>query len=180
MEEWVDIWTPAGRPTGQQALKADAHRQGLFHPTVHIWIVNTIQEVLLQQRHPDKETYPSLWDISVAGHLMAGEEPETGAIREIEEEIGLQVATEALTLLGIRKSEIVHPSFTDREFHHVYLLKGDFLTTEFKLQSSEVTDVNWRPLSEYLFQQTNPTAHNLVPLPKDYLQLLERVILNLP
>lgn len=180
MEEWVDIWTPAGTPSGQKALKAEAHRQGLFHPTVHIWIVNSSQEVLLQLRHPLKETYPSLWDISVAGHLLAGEDPTIGALREIEEEIGLQVTSETLTLIGLRKSEIHHPSFTDREFHHIYLLKGDFTNVEFQLQPSEVADITWIPVANYLSRQTNPTAHKLVPLPKDYLKLLERAILNLP
>ena len=50
MEEYIDIWTENGVPTGTQSLKDEAHLKGWFHPTVHIWFYNKKGDILLQQR----------------------------------------------------------------------------------------------------------------------------------
>ena len=39
---------------------------------------------LCNKRGLSKKTYPGLWDVSVAGHVHAGESITTGAIREVE------------------------------------------------------------------------------------------------
>ena len=39
------------------------------------WVVNPrTQQVLLQQRSAHKDTYPNCWDVSVAGHITAGDQ----------------------------------------------------------------------------------------------------------
>ena len=91
MDERVDILNEQGKPTGESCLKSEAHRKGLLHPTVHIWLYTTDGRVLIQKRGKNKATHPLLWDVSVAGHVAAGEEIVSAAIREVEEEIGLTI-----------------------------------------------------------------------------------------
>ena len=104
MDEYLDIWNTDGQPTGKKCLKDEAHQKGWFHPTVHIWFYTNTPSLLLQKRSLNKQTFPGLWDVSVAGHVIAGESIIDGALREIKEEIGLDIKEIHLMLLDVRKN----------------------------------------------------------------------------
>lgn len=147
MDERIEIWNASGVPTGRTALKSEAHRQGWYHPTVHVWFYTPSGKVLLQKRADSKETFPGLWDVSVAGHIQEGETPLQAAIREIEEEIGLRATAGDLCFLGRFRSEHRHPGgLLDREFHHCYLAELRQPLDELCPQASEVAELQLQPL----------------------------------
>lgn len=147
MDERVDILDPTGRYTGQTALKSVAHRQGLFHPTVHVWCYYPNGKVLLQQRGRDKETHPLLWDVSVAGHVGAGEAIRAAAVREAEEELGLRIKADELEEIGVFKSVQRHrDDLLDCEFHHSFLYVPEVPPESLRLQQSEVEGLKTIPL----------------------------------
>lgn len=90
-DELIDIVDENDVPTGIQKMKSLAHADGSWHRVAHIWIYNSKGEVLLQLRAPNKLLYPNKWDVSVAGHIGAGEDIIAGAQREIQEEIGVKI-----------------------------------------------------------------------------------------
>ena len=142
MKEYLDIWTENGVPTGKIALKDEAHINGWFHPTVHIWMYTKNAEILLQQRGAHKETFPSYWDVSVAGHVMAGETIIEAALREVIEEIGVEINTLDLLQLDIRKNVNRHPNgIIDCEFQHVFLCELTKDINDLVIQESEVDNV---------------------------------------
>lgn len=150
MDERIDIWDDQGRPTGRTALKSEAHLHGWYHPTVHIWLYTPRGEVLLQKRKEDKDTYPGLWDVSVAGHIGAGEARMEGALREIQEEIGLEVGAKALQAVFVHKASHRHPNgITDNEFRHVYLCALEKPLTGLVPQASEVAELRLMPLLQF-------------------------------
>ena len=69
--------------------RAEIHRQGLWHRSVHIFIFNSRGELYLQKRSPQKDQYPEHWDSSAAGHLIPGENLGMAAHRELGEELGI-------------------------------------------------------------------------------------------
>lgn len=143
MDELVDILDELGKPTGKSCLKSLAHKRGWYHPTVHIWCYTNSGNILLQRRGKNKETYPLKWDVSVAGHIGAGETVLLGAIREIKEEIGVDVPSEHLEKVCVIKSERRHAvDFIDREFHHIFLCLLDE-NVVLQKQESEVEDLKW-------------------------------------
>ncbi|WP_445385265.1 NUDIX hydrolase [Robiginitalea sp. IMCC44478] len=147
MDERIDIWNKNGTPTGKSTLKSEAHLKGLFHPTVHIWIYNGRGQVLLQKRSETKKTFPGLWDVSVAGHVAAGEAIEEAALREAKEELGLEMHIADLYFYRIFKSVQEHSNgIRDCEFHHCYLSRLDLPVEAFQLQASEVAEVRWESL----------------------------------
>ncbi len=86
--EELEIVDENNRVTGVRD-RAEIHRRGLRHRSVHIFIFNSRGELYLQKRSPRKDQYPEHWDSSAAGHLIPGESPEIAAHRELGEELGI-------------------------------------------------------------------------------------------
>ena len=142
LDELIDILTSDGKATGKTALKSEAHKNGWYHPTVHVWFYTDDGKVLLQKRAFVKKVFPNLWDVSVAGHIGAGESIINTAIREAKEEIGIDISESQLTKIGIRKDEIVHPNgIFDNEFKHIFLCKLTVPVSKLTMQTDEVDDL---------------------------------------
>ncbi len=88
--EYFDILDKNGRKTGKTKLRKEVHKDGDWHGSVDIWILNDKKEILLQKRAKDKDSFPSLWELSCSGHIAAGEKNIKAAIRELEEEVGIK------------------------------------------------------------------------------------------
>ena len=98
--EYFDICNEAGEPTGKTISREEAHQKGILHRTAHVWILREKdgkQQVLLQKRSIQKDSYPGLYDTSSAGHIPAGEKPMPSALRELNEELGIRASEEHLT-----------------------------------------------------------------------------------
>lgn len=147
MDELIDILDENGNPTGRTLMKSEAHQNGLFHPTVHVWCYTANGRILVQQRAGDKATHPLLWDVSVAGHVGAGEDILNSAIREVREEIGLKIRRQDLKKIGVFKSVHKHgANLTDCEFHHTFLCELKVPLKSLKKQESEVAALALVPL----------------------------------
>ena len=139
MDELIDILDVNGNFTGRTAMKSKAHRQGWFHATAHIWFYTSDGRVLLQQRGKEKDMHPLLWDVSVAGHVAAGEAIERSAMREVREEIGLNISENDLEKIGVFKSVQKHlDDIIDCEFHHAFLCELKVPVEHLSKQESEV------------------------------------------
>ncbi|MEI7026274.1 NUDIX hydrolase [Paenibacillus sp. y28] len=142
------------------ASRQQVHAQGLWHQTFHCWILQQAGggqgKLLLQLRHPDKETFPNRFDISCAGHLTSGETVEDG-VRELEEELGLSVPAQALTYCGVVAEEtVISKDFVDREFSHVFLYMCTQPLQAYRFQLSEVSGlflVDLEAFEQLLFEQ---------------------------
>ena len=141
--ELLDVLDELGNPTGEVETKDEIYRKGLWHRSSHIWIENDNKELLVQKRNPNKKTFPNLWAISVAGHVDSGETSKEAAIRELKEEVNLDVKEEELEYLFTIKR--VQPN-GDTELHvfdDVYLLHKNIDIEKTKLQVEELTDIKY-------------------------------------
>lgn len=156
MDEIVDILDAAGNSTGKTTMKSEAHRKGLFHPTVHIWFYTAEGLLLLQKRSKNKDTFPALWDVSVAGHMGAGESALKSAIREVKEEIGLTILETYLKKIGYFKSvQRHHEELYDCEYHHTFLCPLRVALKDLTLQENEVDDLKLIPISTFYIELTD-------------------------
>jgi isopentenyldiphosphate isomerase len=150
MDELIEIWDQSGKPTGKPALKSRAHEAGWFHPTVHVWFYTPAGKVLLQKRAAGKDTFPGLWDVSVAGHVQWEESLLEAACREVKEEIGLEVGSQSLEFVARFRSEHSHPGgIQDREFHHIYLSELSVPLGWLHPREGEVSELKLRPLLQF-------------------------------
>ncbi len=166
-DELIDIVDEQGNYTGKTCLKSEAHQFGYFHTTVHIWIYTSNKKILLQKRGLNKKVFPGLWDISVAGHIGAGESIKNAAIREIEEEIGFSIPKNKLTKIGTRKHQVKHNNgIIDNEFHHVFITELTIPVNQLKIQEDEVDAIDLFDLDILLETQTHENV--LLPQFHDY------------
>lgn len=118
--ELFDLVDALGRPLGRTKVRGEVHRDGDWHRAVHVWVVNPAEGwVLLQRRAYTKDTWPGRVDVSVGGHLGAGE-TDLDALREAEEEIGLALGPADVRRLGRVAVERHLPGVIDREVLDVY------------------------------------------------------------
>jgi isopentenyldiphosphate isomerase len=137
--ELLEVFDAHGRPTGRARSRAAIHLDGDWHQAFHCWIVrHKRQEVVLQRRSLEKDTFGGLWDAAAAGHWRFGETAE-GAAREIAEELGISVAFDELTYRGRERSARKFANgLVDREFHEVYVLQFDRPLSDYRPDPREV------------------------------------------
>lgn len=137
--ELFDVVDRLGRVIGQ-ATRAECHRNpALVHQAVHIAVFDRQGRLFLQKRSESKDIQPGKWDISVGGHLQVGEAPEAGALRELNEELGVTVA-------HIEKmDEYLWESKTETELVRTFLTLHE---GPFRLQPEEIVDGRFWSLDE--------------------------------
>ena len=92
-------------------------------PLIEVSLYRTGKKFLLYI-HPktkcEKKDFPTMYDITAAGHLLVSETVEDG-VREIKEELGIDVTMDELIFLQAIPNTIVLPNFIDNEISLVYL-----------------------------------------------------------
>lgn len=170
--ELIDVLDEFGNKTGLVKDKKEIYKDGDYHRAVHIWIMNSNNELLVQKRNPKKETFPNLWAISVAGHVRSGEDSKTAAIREVKEEIGGKISEDDLNYLFTIKRQTPIKDSVLNVFDDVYLLYLDIDVENTKLQFSELTDIRYI-YYEYLERIFKNHDSEFVPYTEEHEKLFE-------
>lgn len=157
--ELFDICDEEGKPTGKITERSVAHSTGTRHRTAHVWVVRKNEkdetELLMQKRSAQKESYPLCYDISAAGHAKAGDDCETTAYRELEEELGITADSGELKFAGLFDSGEVRYEFNGKPFFEqeiswVYVYDKEVDISQLALQEEEVEAVCWMKLDDCL------------------------------
>ena len=181
MSELIDIVDKYGYPTGEIIDREQAHRDGIWHRTAHLWLVREKEgcfQILLQKRSKDKESYPGCYDISSAGHIPAGVEYKTSAIRELKEELGIDAEEKDLIFCGDRNiisDQYFHGKpFRDRQYSRVFIMWCDLSEDKFCVSEDEVESVCWLDFDQCYQGVENNLFLNCIAL--DELQMLKKVL----
>ena len=145
MEEYVDILNEiTGEVTGETISKKEAHKTGVWHGSVHIWIISEDKKrILLQKRCADKDLFPNMWDISVGGHISAGEDSLVSAKRELSEELGLNPDEFNFLYVDKIKEKFEYKDILSNEFVTIYKIVSDVNIDNLVLQQEEVSEARW-------------------------------------
>jgi isopentenyl-diphosphate delta-isomerase type 1 len=118
-----------------QRPRSEVHARGLLHRAVHVLVFNSRGEVFLQKRSMKKDRQPGVWDSSCSGHVDSGENYDETAVRELREEIGLELKTPLQKLFKIDAC-----AETDAEFVWIYRCASD---GPFQLHPDEIETGGW-------------------------------------
>ena len=133
-KELLDVLDAKGQPTGRIIERGMPLAEGEYMLVVHIYLANSKGEYLMQKRAATKPVLPSVWD-TTGGAVTAGEDSRLGALREVEEELGIRLEPDDL--------EYVTRIPREQSFVDIWFAQKDFDLSECVLQEEEVEAVKW-------------------------------------
>lgn len=178
--EFLDIINNDGTLSGRIKERELIHQDGDLHHTSHVWIARKNQksgmDLLLQKRSKEKDSHPGCYDISSAGHILAGSNYIESAIRELEEELGIKAMEEELIYRGTRRfrweGNFYGVPFIDNQISRIYLIwRDDIQIEKLTLQQEEIEEVIWIDYEECLEKVKNNTILHCIM--EEELKLLE-------
>ena len=105
--------------------KMEAHINPILHRAFSIFIFNSKNEMLLQQRALSKYHTPGLWTNTCCSHPRDGESLHDATNRRLQEEMGMQCELkEAFSF--IYKADVMQ-GLVEHEFDHVFIGTSDDL-----------------------------------------------------
>ena len=112
----------ADEPVGAME-KMEVHQKALLHRAFSIFIFNSKNELLLQQRALDKYHSAGLWSNTCCSHPTPGEDICAAAEKRLMEEMGIEVPLQH-AFHFIYKAEFEN-QLTEHEFDHVFVGRYD-------------------------------------------------------
>ena len=140
--ERFDLYTAGRERTGRTVLRGDPVPEGFYRLVVHVCVFDPEGRMLIQQRQPFKRGWSNLWDITVGGCAVAGDDSRAAAERETREELGLD-----LDLTNARPTLTIH---FESGFDDIYVLTRPVDLSALRLQQEEVQAVRWASKEEIL------------------------------
>jgi isopentenyl-diphosphate delta-isomerase len=134
MDEIFDVVDEMDRVIGKKP-RSEVHRLGLMHRATHVLVFNSEGQVFLQKRSMKKDRQPGVWDSSASGHVDSGESYDACVVRELREEIGLEVSETPERLFKLPASQE-----TDQEHVWIYRCRSD---GPFQLNREEIDQGGW-------------------------------------
>ena len=135
-EHGHDLFSPDGRLA--KIEKIEAHRRGLMHRAISVFIFNARNELLLQKRARDKYHSPNKWSNTCCTHPFPGETSLRAAQRRLLEEMGIMVTLTEVFTFSYKAN--VGNGLIENEFDHVFF---GLSNQNPKPDSAEVSDWNW-------------------------------------
>ena len=165
MDEKFDVLNKYGQFTGKTATRKECHKKGLWHRAVYAFIVDKDFNVLLQRRSAKKDLWPNRWDVTIGGHVDAGEIGRQALIRECKEELGIDIKDNEIKFLVSSTSVYKTDGYYNRHYDEGYLIIKDIDPNVLKLNSEEVSEVKYFSASDIINRVNN-----------NYDELTEKVI----
>ncbi len=164
MEEW-DIYDRDLNKIGKTCIRGKYKlNENEYHLVVHIWLFTEDGRILLTQRSANKETAPLKWECN-GGSVLKGETPIDGAIRELKEEIGIELKRNQLNVL---KKERRDEDFQDFLFAY-YAIVPEEIIDKIKFTDGEAVDKKWVTLEEFnKMYDNNETVKNIYYIQEEY------------
>jgi len=138
--ELCDVVDKFGNRTGRIVTRGTDLASDEFYLVVHVWIRDEYNNYLIQQRALHLASSPGVWCTTV-GYVISGEESIDSAIREVSEELGLQLSptylrridrhtldnrVEDIWLATVSKKSIGTPSLGDEVADYKWVSRDDF------------------------------------------------------
>ncbi len=126
--------------------KLDAHKRGLLHRAFSIFILNSKNELLLQQRAAHKYHTPLLWTNTCCSHPLPNESTLSAANRRLNEEMGLSAVLKEVFQFTYR-AELAN-KLIEHEYDHVYIGKTDQHPSINKEEANDWKNASLNQISE--------------------------------
>ena len=137
--ELVDLLNNRKELTGE-TCERNAVPEGKYRLSIHIWIVNDKNEILIQQRSASRKMFPNMWT-NTGGACIAGETSIETVFRELKEELNVIPNIDNLELIASYKRK--------KDYVDVWLLRQNINIKDLKFNDNEVQAAKWATIEEW-------------------------------
>lgn len=141
-EEQVILVNENDEPIGLMP-KMEAHEKAALHRAFSVFILNSKNEIMLQQRAAAKYHSPLLWTNTTCSHQRAGETNLEAGNRRLMEEMGF--TTELKELFSFIYKAPFDNGLTEHELDHVMI---GYYNDEPKINREEAESWKWMGIEE--------------------------------
>lgn len=144
MKEMWDLYDRERNLLDKKVERGTKLNDNEYHLVTNAWIKNKEGKFLISQRVVWK-VHPLMWECT-GGSVLMGENTYEGAIREVKEELGIDISNAQFAFVGSTTRYFVNcPDIVD-----VYIFEFDIPIEEVVIQKEEVNDVKWATKEEIL------------------------------
>ena len=134
--EYLDLYDENRKPIGKKIIRGDKPIEGTYINIVIVFMENSEGKFLIQKTSKRKGSVFA----TTGGLVSSGYTPDETIIKEIKEELGIDINIEELTLFYTAKRKYA--------FQDAYYLKKDIDINKLILQEDEVEYVKWLSIDE--------------------------------
>lgn len=143
IEKW-DLYDRERNMLARKVERGELLKDDEYHLVTNAWIRNSEGKFLISQRVKWKSN-PLKWECT-GGSVLMGENTYQGAIREVREELGIDISNAPYSFVGSMTRYFKNcPDILD-----VYIFDMDILITNITIQKEEVNDYKWMTKEEIL------------------------------
>ena len=135
--EYFDLCSVDRKPLGKKVQRGTRLNSNEYHLVVMAIIINENREVLLTKRSKNKIA-GGLWECT-AGSVLAGENSRDAIIREVKEEIGININVSEYPIAGYSEGDALFD---------FWIVKIDNKIQDLILQTEEVDEAKYVTLNE--------------------------------
>lgn len=137
--EIVDLLNQRKELTGKSCDRNEVPT-GYYRLSIHVWIVNDNGKFLIQQRSSNRKMFPNMWT-NTGGACISGETSIDTVVRELKEELNIDVIIDNLEFIASYKRE--------KDYVDVWVLKDNINIDDLVFVDNEVQDVKWVSMEEW-------------------------------
>lgn len=141
-EEYVILVNEKDQEIGLMP-KLEAHQKAVLHRAFSVFIFNSENELMLQQRASDKYHSPNLWTNTCCSHQRSGESNIQAGTRRLYEEMGFTTSLKEITSF-IYKAPFDN-GLTEHELDHIMV---GYYNEDPVINSDEVEDWKWMKIED--------------------------------
>lgn len=123
--------------------KLEAHQKAVLHRAFSVFIFNSENELMLQQRASSKYHSPNLWTNTCCSHQRSGESNIQAGTRRLYEEMGFTTTLNEITSF-IYKAPFDN-GLTEHELDHIMV---GYYNEDPVINSDEVEDWKWMKIED--------------------------------
>lgn len=156
IEENVILVNEKDEPIGLMP-KMEAHEKAVLHRAFSVFVLNSKNEIMLQQRAHHKYHSPLLWTNTCCSHQREGETNIQAGSRRLFEEMGFQ--TDLKELFHFIYKAPFENGLTEHELDHVMI---GYYNDAPSINPEEVEDWKWMPIEAVKSDiQNNPDLYTI-------------------
>lgn len=162
--EYFDVYNKNRKLLGYEKKRGDLLNDNEYNIGTELWIIND-NKILMTKRSKNK-SHPLMWEVP-GGCSIKGESTVDTIIREIKEEIGINIKEEDISLIGT--------VLYKKQFVDIYKTEKSIDTKETLLQSEEIDNISFVTKEEFnnmvAYNKIVPSVINRFNIIKDNLKL---------